>query len=146
MILFLKFHNASCFSSDLFEDWPKANDTAVSVSIALTADASSSRASTANVPRGDRGSRADSSSTRQSRSRATSARRSRRRRPVDVGAPRKGSKRAKINVEHALAVPSPLDGTLSAADFDQSKWKIMYPCFVEESLIDPFGRVNKKNI
>jgi hypothetical protein len=39
-----KFRSSS--GSDLFDDWPKANDMAVSVYIALTADASSSRAST----------------------------------------------------------------------------------------------------
>jgi hypothetical protein len=55
---------------DQFEDWPKANDTAASVYIALTTDASSSRTSAANAPRGKQGSRADGSSARWCRSRA----------------------------------------------------------------------------
>jgi hypothetical protein len=43
-------------------------------------------------------------------------------------------------------MPSRLGGTLSAADFDQSEWEIMYPCFVKEGLVDPSGRMNKKNV
>jgi hypothetical protein len=64
---------SSCSDSDLFEDLPEANDTVVSVYVALTVDTLSSCTSTANAPCGDRESRADSSSTRQSRSWATSS-------------------------------------------------------------------------
>jgi hypothetical protein len=61
---------SSSYGSDLFEDWPEANDMAVSVYVALTSDAFGLCTSTANGPHGERGSLADSSSTRQSRSRA----------------------------------------------------------------------------
>jgi hypothetical protein len=36
-------------------------------------------------------------------------------------------------------------GSLSAADFDKSKWEIMYPLFVEEGLVGPFESVNRKD-
>jgi hypothetical protein len=39
--------------SDLFEDWPEANDTTTSVYVALTMDVLSSHSSTINAPRGD---------------------------------------------------------------------------------------------
>jgi hypothetical protein len=42
-----------CSGSDFFEDWPEGNDMAASVYIALTVDALSSHALTANAPRGD---------------------------------------------------------------------------------------------
>jgi hypothetical protein len=42
----------------------------------------------------------------------------------------------KINAECALAAPSPRGGALSTTDFDPTKWEIMYPCFVEEGLVD----------
>jgi hypothetical protein len=42
--------HCSSSSNDLFEDWPEANDMAISVYVALTADALSSRASTATAP------------------------------------------------------------------------------------------------
>jgi hypothetical protein len=32
----------------------------------------------------------------------------------------------------------------SAADFDKSEWEIMYPPFVEEGIVDPSERVNRK--
>jgi hypothetical protein len=50
--------------SDLFEDWPKANDMAASVYVALTADALSSRVSATDGPCGRERSCAGSSSTR----------------------------------------------------------------------------------
>jgi hypothetical protein len=137
---------SSCSDNDLFEDCPKANDTTMSVYVALTADALSSCASTANAPRGDRESHTDSSSTWQSRSQAMPSRRSHWQRPGDVGAPRGRTKRAKINAEHALVAPSPCSGALSTTDFDQAEWEIMYPRFVEEGLFDPSGCVNNKNI
>jgi hypothetical protein len=51
-----------------------------------------------------------------------------------------------IDVEHALAAPSPRGGALSTADFDPSEWEIVYPRFIEEGLVDPSGCVNKKNV
>jgi hypothetical protein len=53
----------SSSSSDLFKDWPKANDMAVSVNVVLTADASSSRASMVDAPHYTQKSYADVSST-----------------------------------------------------------------------------------
>jgi hypothetical protein len=38
----------------------------------------------------------------------------------------------KIDVERALAAPTPRGGSLSAAEFHKSEWEIMYPLFVEE--------------
>jgi hypothetical protein len=48
----------------------------------------------------------------------------------------------KIDAEHAPMAPTPHGGTLSATNFDQSEWEIMYPQFVTESLIDPSDYVN----
>jgi hypothetical protein len=59
----------SSSSSDMFEDWPEANDMATSVYVALTMDASSSRASTATAPLDGQESHAGGSSTRPSHSR-----------------------------------------------------------------------------
>jgi hypothetical protein len=58
-----------CSSSgnDLFDDWPEANFIAVLVYVALTADASSSLASTISAPHCTRKSFADGSSTQRSR-------------------------------------------------------------------------------
>jgi hypothetical protein len=69
---------SSSSDNDLFEDCPKANDMAVSVYIALTTDASGSRASTADTPHGDQESHAGSSSTRQCCPWAAAVRRSHR--------------------------------------------------------------------
>jgi hypothetical protein len=137
---------SSCSGSDFFEDWPEGNDMAASVYIALTVDALSSHALTANAPRGDRESHGDSLSTRQSCSRATSSRRSHQQRPGDVGAPHGRSKRVKINAECALAAPSPHCGALFTIDFDQSEWEIMYAHFVEEGLVGPSDCKNKKSV
>jgi hypothetical protein len=57
--------------SDQFEDWPEANDTTVSVYVALTVGASISCTLIVNIPRGNQESRANSSSTRHSRSQVT---------------------------------------------------------------------------
>jgi hypothetical protein len=49
------FSEPSCSSgSDQLEDWPKVNDTTVSVYVALTADVSNSCTSTVNAPRDER--------------------------------------------------------------------------------------------
>jgi hypothetical protein len=50
----------------------------------------------------------------------------------------------KIDVEDNSAAPSLCRSLLSAADFDQSEWEILYPHLVEEGLVDPFDRTNKK--
>jgi hypothetical protein len=46
----------------------------------------------------------------------------------------------------SLNAPLPRGGQLSAADFDQLEWEIMYPRFIEEGLVDPSNRANKKNV
>jgi hypothetical protein len=61
----------SSSGSDLFEEWPKVNDMAVSVYVALTVDASSSRTSAISAPHSEREPRADGSAARPSRSRVT---------------------------------------------------------------------------
>jgi hypothetical protein len=65
---------------------------------------------------------------------------------VANGAPRSRSKRVKVDIEHTLVAPVARGGTLSAADFDQSEWKIIYPCFVEEDLVNPSNCVNRRNV
>jgi hypothetical protein len=62
-----------------------------------------------------------------------------------TNAPRRKSKKTKIDAERALAVPTPRGGSLSTADFDKSEWEIMYPSFVEEGLVGPSECVNRKN-
>jgi hypothetical protein len=55
----------------------------------------------------------------------------------------KRSKIAKVDVERALEIPAPRNGSLSTADFDRSEWEIMYPLFVAEGLVDPSECVNR---
>jgi hypothetical protein len=40
----------------------------------------------------------------------------------------------------------PHGGLLSTADYDKNEWEIMYPCFVEEGLVDPSEHVNRKRL
>jgi hypothetical protein len=49
----------------------------------------------------------------------------------------------KVDVERALVMPASHGGSLSAANFDRSEWKIMYPLFVAECLVDTSELVNK---
>jgi hypothetical protein len=35
----------------------------------------------------------------------------------------------KVNVEHALEIPTPYGSSISAANFDRFEWDIMYPLF-----------------
>jgi hypothetical protein len=51
----------------------------------------------------------------------------------------------KVDTERALVAPTPHGGSLSVADFDRSKWEIMYPLFVVEGLIDPSECVNRED-
>jgi hypothetical protein len=135
----------SSFDDDLFEDWPDVNDMAMSVYVALSVDASSSWMLAVDALCDDRESCASSSSTRKSSSWVASSRKPRRQKTVLTGAPRKKSKKTKINVEHALALPTPCGSSLLPADFDRSEWEIMYPLFVAEGLVDPFEHVNGRN-
>jgi hypothetical protein len=98
-----------CYS-DQFKDWLEANDMAVSVYVALTIDASSSRTSTVNVPHDDRTSFTDGSSTRQLHSWSASTREPNRQKCAAVGAPWGKSKKTKIDAGRALAVRSPHGG------------------------------------
>jgi hypothetical protein len=75
----------------------------------------------------------------------TSSRKPRRQKTTLTSAARRKSKKTNIDNEHALAPPALCGGSLSAADFDNSKWEIMYPLFVEEGLVDPSKHVNRKN-
>jgi hypothetical protein len=78
---------------------------------------------------------------------ASPPRRSRGQKIKNIGAPHGRSKRIKkTTAECALAAPSPCGGQLFVTDFDQSRWEIMYPHFVEEGLVDPCNRANKKNV
>jgi hypothetical protein len=70
--------------------------------------------------------------------------RSHRRKLENTQSPCQKSKRSeKTLVEDNAVVPSLCSSPLSTADFDQSKWKIMYPHFVAEDLVDPRDRANK---
>jgi hypothetical protein len=58
-----------------------------------------------------------------------------------VETPRRKLKRMKKSSAGGnTSAPSLLDGLLSAIDFDQSEWEIMYPHFEEEGLVDPSDR------
>jgi hypothetical protein len=73
--------------------------------------------------------------------------RSRPEKPEDVDAPHRKSKRTKrATGEYASTAPLLHGDLLSVADFDESKREIKYSCFVQEGLVDPPGRVNKKNV
>jgi hypothetical protein len=135
----------SSSSSDLFEDWPKANHMTVSVYVVLTANASSYCASSVDAPHYTRESCTNGASTQQSCSQATSSQKPRRQKYVNTSAPRRKSKKTKIDAEHALAALTPRGGSVSTADFNKSELEIMYPLFVEEGLVDPSKRVNRKN-
>jgi hypothetical protein len=63
-----------------------------------------------------------------------------------IGAPPppRSLKRANIDAERALAASMSRGDTLSATDFDQSEWEIMYHRFIKEGLIDPSNCVNRR--
>jgi hypothetical protein len=131
--------------SDLFEDWPEANDMAASVYDALTADASSSHASSVDSLHSSQKSCVGVSSARRSRSRAASSTNPQQNKTTLTNTPQRKSKKTKIDVEHALAAPTLRGGSLSTADFDKSKWEIMYPLFVNEGPVIPSKCVNRKD-
>jgi hypothetical protein len=61
-----------------------------------------------------------------------------------VETPRRKSERMKKSmIRSSGATSSQHDRPLLAADFDQFKWKIMYPLFVESGLADPPERTDK---
>jgi hypothetical protein len=129
-----------------FEDWPESNDMAVSVyAAALSVDASSSHAPTVGDPCVVRKSCIGDSPAHELRSQLTSTEKTWWRKPALSCAPRKRSKKVKVGVERTLEMPASRGGSLSAANFDRSEWKIMYPLFVAEGLVDPSERVSRGN-
>jgi hypothetical protein len=80
-------HSSS--GSDLFDDWPGANDMVASVYVALSADASSSHASMASAPYCTQKSFADGSSAQQSHTRASLTRKPWRRKPAFTSVPQR---------------------------------------------------------
>jgi hypothetical protein len=133
-------------NSDVFKDWPEANNMVVSVYVALTADALSSRASTTDNLCAIQESCTGGSSGQWSRSRTASSKKPRQRKTALTGTSWRKSKKMKVDAERALVAPTPRGGSLSATDFDKNEWEIMYPCFVEEGLIDPSEHVNTKRV
>jgi hypothetical protein len=131
-------HSRESFDPDSFENWPEPSDMAVSVYIALSADASSSRMHAINVPLDGLKSRFRDLPTKKMR-------KTRRQKAAPTDALQKRSKRAKVDVDRALAASAPHDGSVSIADFDKSEWEIMYPLFVAEGLVDPSARVIRRN-
>jgi hypothetical protein len=66
------------------------------------------------------------------------------RKPEGIEAPSRKSKRTKKTIVGDNSTgPSLCDGRLSGADFDESEWEIIYPRFVEESLVDLIVRTNE---
>jgi hypothetical protein len=117
--------------SDLCEYWPKANDMAVSVYVALIAEPSTSRALMVSAPCSEQKSHAGSSSAQGPRSQPAVLRRSRHRKLDDAQTPHKKSKRyEKTSIEDNVAVASVRGGPLLSTHFDRSEWEIMYPHFV----------------
>jgi hypothetical protein len=99
-----------CSSSDseLFEDWPEANDTTASVYIALSADALSSRASVVDSVPDIQESRAGVLSTQKSHRHADSSKKHRRQKAALANASWGRPKKMKIDATRALAVLAPL--------------------------------------
>jgi hypothetical protein len=131
-------HPRASSDADSFEDWPEANDVTASVYVALSADALSSLTPMIDAPRGGRKSCFSDSSIRKMK-------KTRWRKVVLTDTPRKRSKKAKVDINRVLGAPAPRDGSLSIANFDKSKWEIMYPLFVAKGLIDPSMCVNRRN-
>jgi hypothetical protein len=126
-----------------FEDWTKANDIAVTVYISLSVDALSSQVPTVDAPHDGQKSCVGDPSVRELHSQLTLMKKTHRRKPAPSGAPRKRTKRAKVNVECSLEMPAPRGGSLLTTNFDRSEWEIMYPFFVVEGLVDPSEHVNR---
>jgi hypothetical protein len=129
-----------CAGSDAnsFKSWPEANNMAVSVYVELSVDALSSRKHAIDAPRDNRRSRFNNLLVQKMK-------KTQRCKVVPSDAPRKRSKKMKVDINRTLAAPTPRDGPLSAAGFARSKWEIMYPLFVAEGLIDTSTHVNRKD-
>jgi hypothetical protein len=117
---------------------------AMSVYVALIADASSSYTSAGNALHGKLESRADCSPARQFQSRVAPSRWSCQKLPRSVDAPSRRSKRVKRFVIDGGSVVALLcGGPLSTVDFDSVEWEILYPRFVEGGLVDPPDRAHE---
>jgi hypothetical protein len=110
-----------CASSNayLFESWPKVDDMASSVCVALSADASSSHKPVIDTPRDNWRSCFNNLPVRKMR-------KTQRGKVASSDAPRKRSKKMKVDIDRALAAPTTLEGPISAAGFARSEWEIMY--------------------
>jgi hypothetical protein len=131
--------------SDMFEDWPEANNMVSNVYVSLTTDASSYHVSTVGGLHDGQEFCAGGSSYQRSHSRAASSKKPQRWRSAPTGALWRKLKKSKIVAEHALIAPASCLGSLSATNFDKSEWETTYPLFVQEGLVDPSKRVNRKN-
>jgi hypothetical protein len=127
-------HPCASSDADSFENWPKANDMAACVYIAMSADASGSHTPAIDAPRdGKKLCFSDPSVQKMRKTRQWKA--------APAVAPPKRSKKAKVDVDRALAAAAPHNGSLSTAVFDKSEWEIMYPLFVAEGVVDPSAHV-----
>jgi hypothetical protein len=111
---------------------------AVSVYVALTADASGSHTPVIDAPCDGQESRFNNPSVQKMR-------KTRWRKAAPTDAPQKRSKKAKVYVDRALAASTPCSGSLLTADFAKSEWEIMYPLFMAEGLIDSPACVIRQN-
>jgi hypothetical protein len=100
----------SSSDSELFKDWPEANDMATCVYVALNADASISCASTADSLHGGQKSSAGVSSARRSRSQVASSMNPWWQKIVLTNAPQRKSKKTNIGAEHAHAAATSCGG------------------------------------
>jgi hypothetical protein len=110
----------------------------VSVYVALSADALSSRKPAIDAPRDNRRSHFNNSHVRKTR-------KTRWGKAALSDAPRKRSKKMKVDIDRALAVPATLDGLILAAGFARSKCEMMYPLLVVEGLVDTSACVNRRD-
>jgi hypothetical protein len=135
----------SSSDSDLFKDWPEANDMTASVYVELSADALSSHAPVVDVLCDSQEPCAGGASAQKSHPRAASSMKPQRQKVTSTSSSQRKSKRTKVDVDRALVAFVPRGGSVSAVNFDKSEWEIMYPLFVAECLVDPCEHVNRKD-
>jgi hypothetical protein len=97
----LASHPQASSDADSFEDWPETNDMVVSVYVTLSVDASSSHTPAIDAPHGGRKSCFGNSSFRKMK-------KTRWRKAALTDAPRKISKKVKVDVNRALGAPTPV--------------------------------------
>jgi hypothetical protein len=125
-------------NANSFKSWPEVNNMDARVYAALSADASSSCKHAIDAPCVNRRSHFNNSPVQKTR-------KTQWHKTAPSDAPRKRSKKVKVDIDRALVAPAARDGSLSAADFARSKWEIMYPLFVAEGLVDTSTHVNRKD-